>query len=776
MRNNKANMTKWQAMKAERDKRAKFLGVVLTIILLVLCYRILHVQIVRGEDYRAWAAAQQASAQRAGVTRTIPAARGGIMDRHMQPLASSIPIFEVFMDVNMLHRGRHRNRDGNNDFYATIEALHRHLNIPSIELLGHFNTNAEGNLLFPTYHRILSSEVDATTAIYLRDNFAHVHATERSLRFYHDPFFAPQVIGFIRGDGIWGLEAFYHDTLMGTPGRVFLLQGEQEEVPVRHGHTLVTTLDSEIQQIAQNIVNQTFQEMDAEFVAKIVMDPFTGEILAMAQAPTFSIIDPFNPFATTDIQLQEHWDDMAASQQVTEMQRMWRNFHTTRSYEPGSIFKPIVIAAAIEEGVLSPYDVFFCNGIKHIVAGVYLPCWTFPFSSHGRLTLTEAIYRSCNVAMFYIAEMMGLDIFYRYRGYFGFGERTGIDLPAEEAVSSRAVMYARGDLGPVQRATSSMGQGFNATTLQSITAYAALINGGNLLQPFIVSQVVDSFGNVVYERQPTITRRVISPQTSDFIRTQMQYVVSAPGGTAHQFSRIPGHTIGGKTGTGQQGRDDGINSLTYIAFTPVENPEFLVLMVIDRVCDETYGGAGREVGPRVRRFFEEVITLRGLQPSDGPDAQYRWEAHALGTDIMPDYSGQRLVDAVLDLSNRGNGGFQVVGVGTRISHTIPAPGRPMPQNSPVFFHMDPNTRIEGQMTIVPDVTGLTVSRASELLRDVGLPPILISSATAPMGTGASAGSAEGTNGQTQMLYIVYQQFPLPGTEMERGTRVMLRAS
>jgi len=770
--------------KQQRNNRVKLLGIAITCLFIALCGRMLYIQIVHGADYSVRAMRQQTRDRLASVSRDIQPARGSIMDRHMQPLASSVSVFEIFIDVNLLHRERNLNTTASREsFDDHMEALIYHLGISRWDLDTIFATDSNGNLLRPTYHRIVAREVEASVALHLRTNYRHIHATETSLRWYHDPFFAPQVIGFVRGDAMWGLESFFNEQLIGSAGRTFMVQGEIEEIAVRDGFTLVTTLDSDIQHAAQNLVNQTFLEMDAGFVGVIVMDPNTGEILAMAQAPTFSVTEPFNPDFITDPRLQYNWEFLTYGQRQDEMMRMWRNFHTTRSYEPGSIFKPIVIAAAIEEGVLDPNAMFFCGRGKH-VATEWIPCWTH----HGSLSLTEVIYRSCNVAMFYIVEMLGRDDFYRYRRYFGFGERTGIDLPGEFDVSHPSVMYPLSRLGPVERATSSMGQGFNATSIQSITAYAALINGGNMLQPFLVSQVVDNFGNVVYETQPHIVRRVISQETSDFVRRQMQYTVSADGGTARS-SRIPGHTIGGKTGTGEQGRADDIVSLTYVAFTPVENPEFLVLMVVDRICTHSYGGAGNELGPRVRRLFEEVISLRGLPPSDIGDDITPWQpTHAGG--LMPDYSGQRLITAVQDLSNRSSGGFQVIGQGAVVSHTIPAPGVAMPQNSTVFFYMEAGTRIEGQMAIVPNIVGLTVEQAELVLREAGLPTVLRETSTpAPTMTQGTPRTSnrltaeereQANNGvqggaATPLQYVVTVQYPSPGTEVERGTMVMIRA-
>jgi stage V sporulation protein D (sporulation-specific penicillin-binding protein) len=787
---------KKKPIKQIRDRHARIVGVVFTLLLVYLVYQIYDIQVIEGDHLRRRAVVRQNLNRQANVSQEVPPARGQIMDRHGQPLATTIPVFRVFLDVNLLHQayfselGTNRTA-GRTARDAHIAALNEHLGIPSAELLAYFAHDTEGNLLNPrgASHRVVARDVEPEIAIYLQSNYRHIHATRTSLRWYEDPFFAPQVIGFIRGDTQWGLEASYNIHLEGSPGRTFITQGEEAEIPVQDGYTLITTLDSDIQRLAQSIVDQTYTELAADAIAMIVMNPNTGEILGMAQAPTFSVADPFNPNLTTDTWLQRNWDYMNEQQRIHEMNQLWQNFHILHTYEQGSVFKPIVIAAAIEEGMLdtNPHRMFFCNR-WHYVGGERLSCWT----DHGALSLREVIYRSCNVAMFEIMSLLSQgqpDTFYRYRGYFGFGARTGVDLLGETAVSSPAVMYPRAMLGALQRATSSIGQGFNATTLQVINAYAALINGGKMMQPFLVSHIVDDFGNIVHENQPTVVRRVISEETSDFIRREMQHVVSAPGGTAHT-ALIPGHAVGGKTGTGQQGiRALGIDSLTYVSFTPVENPEFLVLMVAHNIRTEAHIGAGREIGPRVSRFFQELISIRGLPPSDGPGAIDAWQDHILGTDLMPDYSGWRLADAVNDLINRSNSGYSVIGSGTIVYSTFPSPGRPMPQVSTVTFNMKPDTRIEGQMVFLPDVVDLTVEAAHSLLREIGLVPVLRESTSPQTSPSLYNGIPRTTNVELRdeyqygeydsqpepLQYIVYQQFPAPDTELERGTRVMLRA-
>jgi len=383
-----------------------------------------------------------------------------------------------------------------------------------------------------------------------------------------------------------------------------------------------------------------------------------------------------------------------------------------------------------------------------------------------------------------INREMGRDTFYRYRGYFGFGERTGIDLPGEVCVSHPSVMYPYSMLNAVEMATSGMGQGFNTTTLQLINGYAALINGGNLMRPYLVSQIVDSQGNVVQETLPQVTRRVISPETSDFIREEMRYVVTNRPGVGELTSTawrsyIPGHSIGGKTGTAQQGiRDNRDHNLSYISFMPVENPQFLVLMTIDHIEDDRRF-AGDVVPPIVREFYMDLIRIRNIQPTDG---EVTVAPDLFGTP-MPDFSGQRLIEVARTITNMGSIGYQVVGGGTIISHTWPVPGNPMPTTSPIIFYMDPDSRISERMVIVPNVVDLGSEAASSLLVAAGFPVVLVTDASTNNNNDANfqprtAGAEpieEGTAPPAPATYTVHQQFPAAGSEIEAGTQVMIRA-
>jgi len=765
-----------------RNRRAVLMGVFFTICLGYILFQIWHVQTVRGEYLVGLAARQEASTM-AISSPSIEAHRGQITDRNFAPVALSTPAYNVFVDVRLaVGRTNPRDRDL---IQEMVTALHEALDIPRAELEAIFARDNEGNLINDTHHHIVARNVPADIARPLRDDrsLRDVHTTAHTLRRHTDPFFAPHVIGFQRGDSFHGLEFQYNAQLTGTPGRRFRTTDNHgnnivESDDVRHGYTLVTTLDTEIQRLAQTIVDQTFRDIPSRQVGIIVMDPHTGEVLAMAQAPTFSLAEPDNHMYFSNPAMRANWDDISYSERLGRRLSTWTNFHINHSFEPGSIFKPFVIAAALEEGVISVNDTFFCGGHIHVSDRTVF-CWNT--RGHGSLSLSEALYRSCNVAMVDINRFLGRYAFYRYRGYFGFGERTGIDLPGEFDVSSPLVMYPLHQLGPVQMATSSIGQGFNSTTIQSINAFAALLNGGNLMQPFVVSQIVDENNNVVHQNLPTVVRRVVSAETADFLRQDMQQVVSAAGGTGWRTA-IPGHAIGGKTGSAQQGRG-GVNeglTLSYIAYTPVENPEFVVMMTIDHVEDRSLS-SGTTVAPIVREFFLELIQMRSLRPSDGTAAFENGQPRLPDVELMPDYSGLRVIDVVRSLNNLGLD-FHISGSGTVISHHIPTPGRPMPQNTPVFLYTDPTTRNPENMVTVPCVRGLTAEQAELMLGQTMLTAILVRGnqssydGTEEFTPGTAPDVEREADSHNEPLpYVIRYQFPAPGTEVERGFQVRLIA-
>ena len=782
--NNKSRQKSRVRAEVRRNRRAVFIGVFLCLCMVGLMARIYYWQEVWGDEYTRLVVQQEALRYISRVTDEFAPTRGSITDRNMTPIVGSQQLFTVFLDVTELHRRHYRNRDVTRNIREEVfEIILSTFDIRRAVLVERFDTNPQGELLRPTNHFILATEVPPEIAFWITDAVPEIHATQTSIRVHYRPNFAPQVIGFQRGDAIWGLEAAFDRQLAGDPGRTVWVQGEVEEIPVRDGYTIVTTLDPAIQMLAQRYVDQIIIDHPGRFVGAIVMNPNTGEIYAMAQAPVFQLDEPMGRETITDMYLVENWDNLPSDEFLIRINYLWRNYHVTMSGEPGSIFKPIVIAAAIEEGVISADSHFYCEGIRTIHDR---EIWCWDEWGHGAINLREALAISCNLAMVDINSLLGNTRFYRYRGYFGFGEYTGIDLPGEMDVSNPAVMYEFIRLGLVEMATSSIGQGFNATTIQSINAMAALINGGELMRPFVVSRIIDSHGNVVSETIPQRERRVVSQQTSDFLRREMQFVMTMDEGVGRRgtgrFAQVPGFAMGGKTGTAQQGpREDNRNTLTMILYTPVENPELIVLMTIDSIEEVgRHVSAGSILAPIMQSFMRELIGIRNIRPTDALDALDMLDGHDV-RNVMSDFSGQRLADVVRNLNIVNPGGYHVTGRGTIIHSTIPLPGQPMPQNSPIFFTMDPATVIAGAMVSVPNVTNLTLEEATQFMLDVGLPVAFTRSyRRAPIDGDLFPRTWDAVPIDPDLpddlapTLNVYRQFPNPGTEIELGTEVLLR--
>ncbi|MDR0272007.1 MAG: hypothetical protein LBI27_01625, partial [Clostridiales bacterium] len=384
-------------MTVVRTRRSIFLGGVLILCIFGLIFRMWYLQDNYAEEYDQWSAAQRARRDIDRTSATFAPVRGGFVDRHMQPITGTQQVYTVVLDVESLH-DRHRRNTGNTDIREEVfNAIMMELGVPRYRLTEMFHTDDYGNLAMTAGRRrqVLATDVPREIAVPLTDMFADLHREETSLRRYNDPYFAPQVIGFSRGDAMWGLERQYDRQLSGVVGRNTWVQGETETIPVQDGYTIITTLDGEIQRLAQYYCDNTYIQHPSQQVGMIVMDPFTGEILAMAQAPTFSLDEPYNPEYFTSPELAEMWNLLTPEQQTDEVMLLWRNYHTTRSSEPGSIFKPFVVAAAIEEGIINQGNNYTCEGVRRI-SDMEVRCHNQ--NGCGYLSLSTAIYRSCNLA------------------------------------------------------------------------------------------------------------------------------------------------------------------------------------------------------------------------------------------------------------------------------------------------------------------------------------------------------------------------------------------
>lgn len=744
------------------NRRMKFVGAIITLGILGLIFRMGYITHIYGADFERYAVMQMI-ARRSNIERSIPPAHGGILDRNRHPLVDNERIYDVFMDVTLLHENPSRKQ-------GTLYALNQVLGVQEGEFYNFFETDQYGDLLRPGNWRLVTRQISAYKALELTEFMAeegvrHIYLYPRALRRFPDPFLAPQVVGFVRGDAAWGLEHMYHSEMAGDPGRIFRsFQSDAapiEDVPARDGHWLVTTIDSQIQRVAQRVVNDAAARFQAEFTSITIMNPNTGEILGMSQWPSFPLDAPDDGTRFTDPIAANFWDELSESEQNHHWQRTWQNFAISRSFEPGSTFKPIVMAAALEEGLISfETSRFYCNGVRTI-ADWDIPCHNR--NGHGSLSLQEALQVSCNIAMFDIIQVLGRDTFYRYRNDFGFGDFTGVDLPGEACVSSPLVMYTLNRLNPVELATSSMGQGFNSTAIQMLNASAALINGGYIMRPYVVSQIIDAQGNVVNETQPSVVRNILSHRTSDTMRQAMHSVVS-PYGTGRR-AVIPGYSIGGKTGTGEQrGRDWVVTS--FVAYMPVENPQFIAMAIVYNPYNTSLT-AGASAAYMIREVFEEIIRYRQLPPVGAEQVTGILD---FGGDMMPDFRGMELRDVTSTLNSMGVD-YQISGRGARIAHHIPAAGQTVPRGTPVFLTLDGDISNLDDLTFVPRVEGIPKERAMEMISMAGLEPVVV----IPGVGGSTVNEDEQPNDEDEeVVMLVYRQFPGAGEHIQRGTQIRIR--
>jgi len=788
-----------------------FFLVLCSLIIGGLVFRIGYIMLLRSEEYSQMAFENQ---EKRAQARTVNPNRGAIVDRNKQNLAVSNIVYRVILDVRLMvsedAKDWERNK-GEADKPLTSEktfaALSLYIDKNLDELREYVSKNPDGTLKYDTNWLNLGV-VSFADAAEIKNNIdiKCVFLFEETERSFIYGGFAPQVLGFTRGDARWGIERFYNAHLSGVQGRVYSYGAADapESVEAKNGNTVVTTLDFYIQQFAQETCDKTLVEYEAQNTSVIVMNPMTGEILAMAQSPSFDLNAPDKIEFVSSAALKNAWEQLEDKERMDAWNRIWTNFNVTSTFEPGSTFKPFVVAAALEEGIITPTVPvsYYCSGSRtYLDWEKPIPCHLI--TGHGQQTLEQVLANSCNVGMMEIGEKLGAALFYKYQTEFGFGEKTGIDLPSEE--SSASVVYSRTQLiSPSRLATSSFGQGFNCTPIQVINAFAALINGGNLMQPYVVSQIVDANGSVVFENKPLAVRKVISKETSDYLRETMVSVVSS--GTGDKAA-IEGYSIGGKTGTAQQGdRTSGDLTLSFIAYLPAENPEILMMVLVNK--PQIYIEGEMSISIPLRELMLKVIEYRGLLPTDSETAPISARA-AEGSKKLGNYVGMYVSDAIASLNILGVPFDTIGSAGSVVTAQFPSEGSDVDADSRVILNIAPS---EGEaLIVVPDVVGMPLPQAVFILENCGFVPVITGAVLDPDayadvydaergqsagnagptggtdddvtdGTDGSdaAGGSNGTDGtgetgnaQTAQPKII-SQMPSQGVQLPRGTQIVIR--
>ena len=553
-------------------------------------------------------------------------------------------------------------------------------------------------------------------------------------RYYPNSSLASHVLGFVGAEnkGAYGLESKYDEQLSGEPGRVVtaknasgteMLSRYENYINAQDGSDLTLTLNATIQSMLESTLAEGIETYDVQYGGfAIAMDPNTGAILGMASSPEY---DLNNPSTIADPETAQELEEMKNDPAVTEEEYLqalgqaqldqWRSKALNDTYEPGSTFKPMVVAAALEEGVVSESDTFNCTG------SIMVPGWSKPIKcseheGHGLQTLAEAVENSCNPALITIGQKLGAEKFYDYLEAYNLIGTTGVDIPGEG--SNSALVWPREDFSIVNLATASFGQRFQVTPIQNITAFASVINGGRLLEPYVVEKITDADGTVTYQHEVTEVRQVISEATSERMRTILEGVVD--GGTGKN-AYMAGYRIGGKTGTSETLAEDKHNIVSFMGFAPADDPQVIVLLAFDGpkptspgsnyTDDMYYISGGQMAAPMAGQLIADILDYMGVQKQYTPD-------EISGADTMVPNLVGHYADYAQTLLAQSGLGCRTVGEGAVVTGQIPANGAYIPGNSEVVLYLGeevPTDQVE-----VPDVVGLTPQEAQTALANAGL--------------------------------------------------------
>ncbi len=501
---------------------------------------------------------------------------------------------------------------------------------------------------------VLKKWITDEQAQQIRDKgLSGINVIEDNKRVYPYGNFAPYVVGFTNVDqnGLYGVEATYNDYLTGVPGRTVvntdaygreLPFGYSEYYESKDGLGVVLTIDEVIQHYAESSAQKVLNDYNAKRATIVVMDPKNGDILAMASKPDY---DPNSPKVPIDEKIKEEWATLPNQDLQNAWFDMWRNPAVNDIYEPGSTFKLITTAVALEENAATLNSTYFCDGYVRQIPNENIKCWRY-YRPHGEQTLSEAIQNSCNDALAQIGLDIGKEAFYKYLKSFGFEEQSGIMLNGE----ALGLIKEPINMKDVDLVTQAFGQGIAITPIQLVSAVSAISNGGNLMQPRIVKQLIDEDGNIVNNFETVLRRKVISSETSQLMLGIMRDCAEA--GTKQAYRA--GYRIGGKSGTAQKvinGRyEDGKFISSFIGVAPVDNPRAVALVMVDEP-DRNIGYYGSIVaGPVAADLLENIMKYYDVEPVYTEEELGNVEAQIVE---VPDLLGLTIAEATDKLINAG---------------------------------------------------------------------------------------------------------------------------
>ena len=777
----------------EQNQRANRTILRRTLVLMVLCGIVAFVPLI-GTLYHLMITEHDYYNEKAIKNQTrstnLTATRGVIYDADMNVLASSSTVETVFIDPNEIAEQMKQPENSN-----LLDQIARGLGeILDVEPSFVYEQAADKQYRYKVIKRKISEELaDEVRAFISENSITGVYLETDLKRYYPNSSLAAQALGFVSSDnnGSEGLEAYYNEELSGTAGKVVTSKGNygsemlytyEKYYDASDGSSLITTIDSTVQAYVEKNLQNAIDKYDIKNGAFcIVMDVNTGEIKAMA---TLGSYDPNNYLeiyddttallleneraaalalpeasAAYEAAIETYKQDVAAARMA-----QWRNRCVSDGYEPGSTFKLITLASALDSGAVTLNDSFYCGGQEKFTGREQiLNCWKS--AGHGAQTTAQALGNSCNIAFGHIGLRMGGDTFYDYLKSFGIMEKTGVDLPGEASglFYERKYLNDPANYGTSYLITSSFGQSFRITPMQLVRAVAAIVNGGYVLEPYIVSEVVDADGNTVEKNEKTVLRQVISQQTSETMRTLMEQVVTE--GTA-SAAQTPGYRVGGKTGTsekldeydenGQQVKD---KIVSFVGVAPIDDPKYVVLVALDTpaysensekyTVHGMYISGGLMAAPTVRDIFLDILPYLGVEPDYGSE-------DIRGVNFtVPDVIGMDETEAGELLAEKTIT-YRVVGTGSVVTDQLPVAGSQVPGNSQIILYMGAEkqaTRVE-----VPDFIGCSVADVNYLASNAGLYV-----------------QAKGTDRTDVYVLAAYQDID-PGTEVDRGTTITVEFS
>ena len=777
----------------EQNQRANRTILRRTLVLMVLCGIVAFVPLI-GTLYHLMITEHDYYNEKAIKNQTrstnLTATRGVIYDANMNVLASSSTVETVFIDPNEIAEQMKQPENSN-----LLDQIARGLGeILDVEPSFVYEQAADKQYRYKVIKRKISEELaDEVRAFISENSITGVYLETDLKRYYPNSSLAAQALGFVSSDnnGSEGLEAYYNEELSGTAGKVVTSKGNygsemlytyEKYYDASDGSSLITTIDSTVQAYVEKNLQNAIDKYDIKNGAFcIVMDVNTGEIKAMA---TLGSYDPNNYLeiyddttallleneraaalalpeasAAYEAAIETYKQDVAAARMA-----QWRNRCVSDGYEPGSTFKLITLASALDSGAVTLNDSFYCGGQEKFTGREQiLNCWKS--AGHGAQTTAQALGNSCNIAFGHIGLRMGGDTFYDYLKSFGVMEKTGVDLPGEASglFYERKYLNDPANYGTSYLITSSFGQSFRITPMQLVRAVAAIVNGGYVLEPYIVSEVVDADGNTVEKNEKTVLRQVISQQTSETMRTLMEQVVTE--GTA-SAAQTPGYRVGGKTGTsekldeydenGQQVKD---KIVSFVGVAPIDDPKYVVLVALDTpaysensekyTVHGMYISGGLMAAPTVRDIFLDILPYLGVEPDYGSE-------DIRGVNFtVPDVIGMDETEAGELLAEKTIT-YRVVGTGSVVTDQLPVAGSQVPGNSQIILYMGAEkqaTRVE-----VPDFIGCSVADVNYLASNAGLYV-----------------QAKGTDRTDVYVLAAYQDMD-PGTEVDRGTTITVEFS